>query len=47
MFNNGFFSKIMPFMRQCGQAKDNNMAHVYCKQDKQVLKHTLRICNTY
>jgi hypothetical protein len=46
MFNN-VFSKIMPFMRQSGQATDNNMAHVYCMQDKQVLKHTLRIRNTY
>jgi len=45
MFNNGF-SKIVPFMRQCGQATDNSMAHVYCMQVNQVLKHRLRICNT-
>ena len=48
-----FFSKIVPFMRQCGkicrtgQVTDDDMTHALFTLFTQDYKHTLRICNTY
>ena len=52
MFNE-LFSKIMPFMRQCGKyfrsgrATDDSTAHDHCMLGNYGYKHTLITYNTY
>jgi len=46
MFNNFFFSKIVPFMEKyctAGQATDNNMGQAYCMLDIKGYKHSQNV----
>jgi hypothetical protein len=53
--HNFVFSKIVPFIRECGKIWYSqtghrwqyNATHALCMQDKYGYRHTLRICNNY
>jgi len=53
VLNNFFFSKMMPFMKSCGevfiacQATDDNMAHALCVLDTKGCTHKLRLPYIY